>query len=230
MTTTPTQTRRSPVSLSGDEVRTFAALELRAQSAEAGNPDAPFTELTGTAVPYEVWTNVGWFEEKMVRGVFAKSIREAAAQLPLLLWHDNRTFPIGAARKWQESDGGLVGRWALDTDDEMAQTAARKADAGLLTGMSVGFAEVNRAGSVDHVDAETGEVVDVEEWWRLDRPGLVWHEARLLEVSLTPTPAYAGAQVAMVRSSQRRPQEGTGRTRSGEVNHWRRKREGLRRR
>ena len=46
-------------------------------------------------------------------------------------------------------------------------------------------------------------------------------EARLLEVSLTPTPAYAGAKVSLVRS--RAPQEQrAGRGRSAELDVWRR--------
>jgi len=215
------------VSLSGDEVRTFPALELRADHAD-GDPDAPFTTLRGIAVPYETWTSVGWFEEKMVRGTFRKSIREAASRLPLLLWHDNRTFPVGVSRKWEETDEALVGEWDIDPDDDLAQTAARKADGKMLTGMSVGFAEVNRKDAVVRVDAATGEEVEADEWWRLERPGLVWREARLLEVSLTPTPAYAGAQVAMVRSAQRqRTQEGRPR-RSAELQHWQRKSEAIR--
>ena len=44
-------------------------------------------------------------------------------------------------------------------------------------------------------------------------------EARLLEVSLTPTPAYAGAKVALVRS-RRAQVDGTPR-RSAEIEAWR---------
>lgn len=218
------------VTLNAAEVRTNPVIEFRAAHRD-GDPEAPYMELHGTAVPYDTWTNVGWFEEKMVRGVFKKSIRESAAKLPLLLWHDSKTYPIGKTRTWQETDPGLVGLWDLDERDERAQTAARKAENGMLTGMSVGFAEVNRAGAVIRVDAATGEEVDVDEWWRLDRPGLIWHEARLLEVSLTATPAYSGAQVSMVRSAQRqRAGEDVRRKRSSELEHWQRKLEAMRRR
>lgn len=219
----------STVSLSGDEVRTFPALELRADTVD-GDPDAPIREITGVAVPYDTWTSVGWFEEKMLKGTFRKSIQEAARRLPLLLWHNNRAFPIGVSRAWDETDPGLVGHWTIDESDDDAQTAARKARDGMFTGLSVGFAEINRDGAKLRVDAETGEQVDYDDWWRLDRPGIVWKEARLLEVSLTPTPAYAGAQVAMVRSAQRRDSTGGRPRRNGELDHWHRKLEGLRRR
>lgn len=219
----------STVSLNGDEVRTFPALELRAETVD-GDPDAPIREITGIAVPYDTWTSVGWFEEKMLKGTFRKSIQEAAKKLPLLLWHNNRAFPVGVSKAWDETDPGLVGHWTVDEKDETAQTAARKARDGMLTGLSVGFAEINREGAKIRVNAETGEEVDTDEWWRLDKPGLVWKEARLLEVSLTPTPAYAGAQVAMVRSSQRGQQDGQPIRRNGEVEHWQRKLETLRRR
>lgn len=187
------------VTLRAPEVRTYSALELRdVERSESGR------YLEGRAVPYGEWTDVGWFMERMASGVFAKSIKEAARGLPLLLWHDSRTFPIGVSTEWRESSDGLDGVWRIDRDDPRAVEAARKAQDGLLTGMSVGFAPIPEQDDID-----------------LDDNGLPWitrNEGRLLEVSLTPTPAYAGANVALVRS--RMPHEGK-RRQSAEVDAWR---------
>lgn len=124
--------------------------------------------------------------EKIKKGAFSKSIREAAKRLPLLLFHDSRSFPVGVSEKWTESADGLDCVWRLDTS-EVAQEAARLADAGMLTGLSVGFIGLQAERTYD------------------EDSGMSWverTEARLLEVSLTPTPAYVGAQVATVRSRE----------------------------
>lgn len=177
------------VTLHAPEVRTYPTIEFRdVQRSESGR------WLEGRAVPYGEWTDVGWFMERMAKGVFSKSIREAAKGLPLLLWHDNRTFPVGVSEKWTERDAGLDGVWRIDTGDQLAVEAARKAADGYLTGMSVGFAPMPEEDTLD-----------------IDDDGLMWvtrNEARLLETSLTPTPAYAGAQVQLVRSRQGRPDGG----------------------
>ena len=67
-----------------------------------------------------------------------------------------------------------------------------------------------------------GEQVDLNNTLELDDMGvasITRREARLLEVSLTPTPAYAGAQVSLVRS--RAPHEAASRRRSAELDAWR---------
>ena len=211
------------VSLSGDEVRTYPALQLRA---EGGEGDQPYTNLRGQAVPYDTWTEVGWFSEKFAAGAFKKSIREAGSKLPLLIWHDNRTWPVGVSQAWTEGTDGLLGDWEID-DAAEAQNAARLASKGMLTGMSVGFALVNREGANEWIDMDTGEPPKDGDLWRVENLGVIRHEARLLEVSLTPTPAYAGAQVSLVRSTAPRPSRD--RRRSAELEHWHRVREGLRR-
>lgn len=198
------------VTLRAPEVRTFAAMEFR-DATESGQ------YLEGRAVPYNVWADIGWFREQFVPGAFAKSIREAAKKLPLLLWHDNRTFPIGVSHEWRDNGDGLDVVWKLDVDDPRAVEAARKARDGLLTGLSIGFAPIER-----WEKTKDGHQLDVNNILELDDMGvasITRKEARLLEVSLTPTPAYAGAQVQLVRS--RAPQE-TGRPRrSAEMDAWR---------
>jgi HK97 family phage prohead protease len=174
----------------GREDRYYATvLELR----DAQVIGQPYRYLEGQAVPYDTWADLGWFMELHAAGSFVQSTKAGTGKgLPLLLFHDNTTFPIGHAESWSH-DGGLHGVWRLDVHDERAQLAASKIDAGHLRGLSVGFqprrSEVDLAEDYqpdlgpDHKDRVT----------RL--------ESRLLEVSLTPTPAFADAQVALVRSS-----------------------------
>ncbi|MDO5534378.1 MAG: HK97 family phage prohead protease [Propionibacteriaceae bacterium] len=199
------------VTLKAPEVRTFPALEFREFERSASG-----RFLEGRAVPYNRWADIGWFRERFAPGAFAKSIREAARKLPLLLWHDNRTFPIGVSDEWRDNDKGLDCVWDLDVDDPRAVEAARKAERGELTGLSIGFAPIENRGK-----NARGEVVDLNNVLEIDDMGLMSvtrKEARLLEVSLTPTPAYAGAQVSLVRSQA--PQEQGVRRRSAEVEAW----------
>lgn len=202
------------VTLRAPEVRTFPTLEFRdVDGTESGE------YLEGRAIPYNRWADIGWFRERFLPGAFAKSIREAARRLPLLLWHDNRTFPIGVSYEWRDNDAGLDVVWKLDVDDPRAVEAARKAREGMLTGLSIGFAPIEKPGK-----NARGELVDLNNEREVDDMGLMSitrREARLLEVSLTPTPAYAGAKVSLVRS--RAPQEQrAGRGRSAELDVWRR--------
>lgn len=175
------------VTLRAPEVRTIASFEFRdVDGTESGS------FLEGIAVPYNTWANIGWFEEQHAPGSFARSIKEAAQGLPLLLWHDNRTFPIGVSDEWRDGQDHLGVVWRIDRDDPLAVEGARKARDGLLTGLSIGFAPIK----------SDWEYLPIEEWdpenGRVDR--VTRTESRLLEVSLTPTPAFAGAQVQLVRS------------------------------
>lgn len=199
------------VALRAPEVRTYASPLL------VRDVDSKLRELSGRAVPYGVKQNVGWYVESWRAGAFSKSIREAANHLPLLLWHDSKAFPVGIAREWHDSTEGLDGLWQL-ADTDMAQHAARQAQDGFLTGLSVGFAPMPNGSRWtlvpdDKWDPASGVVDEVERV-----------EARLLETSLTPTPAYAGAQVTLVRSSDvptaaRARWKGLGRP--AELQHWR---------
>lgn len=178
------------ISLRAPEVRTFAGLELR-------DVDHDGRWLEGTAVPYGEWANIGWFMEQHSRSSFSKSISEAADKLPLLLWHDNRTYPIGVSDHWTDAKEGLRGGWRLDSSEE-AHRAADLASKGMLTGMSIGFAPIRSQWELvadDQWDPDLGPD-------HMDKVTRV--ESRLLEVSLTPTPAFAGAQVSLVRSREAR--------------------------
>ena len=101
-------------------------------------------------------------------------------------------------------------------EDQRAVEAARKAREGMLTGLSIGFAPIEKRTD------QGGRVVDPNNEVEIDDLGVMSvtrREARLLEVSLTPTPAYAGAKVALVRS-RRAQVDGTPR-RSAEIEAWR---------
>ena len=179
--------------LSGRQPRVYASYELR--EAEVEGSEGRF--LRGRAVPYDAWTDTGWYRERVMPGAFAKSIKESAHALPLLLFHDSRTFPVCAAEEWSEEPDGLVGLWRMDEDDPEAMQALDKAGKGMLTGLSVGFAPIEDWREID------GELKDVNNEVEMDDTGTFWvtrRQARLLEVSLTPTPAYVGAGVLEVRS------------------------------
>lgn len=208
-------TETEMVTLRAPEVRTFPTLEFRdVDATESGE------FLEGRAVPYNRWADIGWFRERFLPGSFTKSIREAARKLPLLLWHDNRTFPIGVSHEWRDNEAGLDVVWKLDTEDPRAVQAARQAREGMLTGLSIGFAPIEKLGK-----NARGETVDLNNVLDIDDMGLMSitrKEARLLEVSLTPTPAYAGAQVSLVRSRSLHQGAASGRRRSAELDAWQR--------
>jgi HK97 family phage prohead protease len=157
------------------EVRKFG-VQLRA----TGN-----RTMVGLAVPYNATRNTGGgFTERFFPGVFAKSIKEAARALPLLMHHDWDSIPVGKAIGWEETAEGLVGTWQFDSRFEAAE-AARLAHEGYLSGLSVGFlptadgSDWDLSGDMPHVDRRA---------------------ARLVETSLTPTPVFEGAGVIAVRS------------------------------
>lgn len=178
------------VTLNAPEGRLFAGVQLREVETTAS-----YSMLRGVAVPYDEYASIGWFLESFAPGSLAKSIKEAARDLPLNLFHENRTFPIGAAAEWDETRGGLVGTWRLDTS-ELAQEAARLAEAGMLTGLSIEFAPIR------------SEWEFAEEWDPARGPDhmdkVTRVEARLGAVGLVQTPAYVSAGVELVRSADAR--------------------------
>jgi HK97 family phage prohead protease len=169
--------------------------------------------LEGRAVPYDTVTDTGWFYfEQWASGALSDSIQAAGGRLPLLTWHDSRTWPIGVGEEWIEAADGLHGVWRLD-DSAEAQRAARQARDGFLTGMSISFSPIESHWEAN-ADWEDWDPNDPDTWDVVTRL-----RARLLETSLTPTPAYADAQVALVRSVEgrhgRARQLGGGQRRSG---------------
>jgi HK97 family phage prohead protease len=188
-------------------------LTLAAAQAVGASPGR-YNFLEGRAVPYDTWQDVGWFMERHAAGSFERSTKAGSGrQLPLLLFHDNTAFPVGHAEQWSHDGGGLDGVWRLNDSPE-AQRAAALADAGDLTGLSIGFQPIRTDRAyVDEWDPELGPD-HKDRYTRL--------ESRLLEVSLTPTPAFADAEVTLVRSAFDAQQRAAMRPeRVAEVDRWR---------
>lgn len=190
-----------------------AERRIRAAMIEVRDVDVArnLRELSGLAVPYNVPADIGPFLEEFAPGSLARSIDEAPAALPLLLFHDSQAFPIGRAVEWDETDAGLMGLWALEAD-EVAQRAAQLARSGSLPYLSIRFQPVRSEWSY------------AEEYKPDLGPKFKDHvrrtEARLLETSLVSTPAYGTAAVSFVRTGENRrarSQAATGRR----VDAWR---------
>lgn len=176
---TPTMTRT--------EARVFGGLELR----EVETTDT-LSMMHGLAVPYGEWARIGWFEEEFRTGSLGKSIKEAARRLPLNLFHDGRSFPIGSADEWDERDSGLWCTWRIN-DEVESQRAARLAESGDLTGLSIEFSPIRSEWEwADDWNPDLGD-------GHMDRVSRI--EARLGAVALCQTPAYVSAGVELVRSA-----------------------------
>jgi len=160
----------------------------------------PYRYLEGRAVPYETWADIGWFLELHRAGSFKRTTAgRSGTRLPLLLFHDNRSLSatIGHAESWRSGDDGLYGVWKLN-DSPAAQEAAARADSDDLVGLSIGFQD---AAPPDwEFPREFDPDLGPDHKARVTRV-----ESRLLEVSLTPTPAFAEAGVTLVRTRARRP-------------------------
>jgi hypothetical protein len=180
----------------------------------------PYKYIEGRAVPYETWADLGLFLEQHARGSFKRTTNNRSGKgLPLMLFHDAGRFPIGHAERWENDDDGLRGVWQLN-DSADAQTAARMAEQGDLVGLSVGFQDVQepRIDWPDNFDAfDIGLGPD-------SKPRVTRIESRLVEVSMTPTPAYRDAAVTMIRTRGLPARE----QREREVDHWRRVLDGIR--
>lgn len=169
------------------EVRKFGAVEYRKQSART---------MTGIVATYGRIYDVGYMTERLLPGVFAKSITEAARALPLHVNHDHISgaLPIGRTVAWEDTEDDLRATWEFDTRAEAVE-AARMAEAGLLTGLSVGFNPIQ------------------SRWTYGDGPGVKDHvdrlEARMLETSMCSVPAYDDAAVLAVRSMGNPERPGT---------------------
>lgn len=144
------------------------------------------TRISGLAVPYDTPTPIGWFVETIRPGCFARSIAAAVNGIPLLAFHNAQSLDalVGRSHAFTERADGLHGEWEVN-DTPSAQQAARAASDGGLGYLSIGFQPIRSTETYDRSD-----VLHVE---RL--------EARLLEVSLTPTPAYPTAAVQSVRAA-----------------------------
>ena len=139
----------------------------------------------GVVVPWNDYSDVGMFMEAHARGSFTASIA-AKPRLPLLAFHDNRRFPLGHAVDWSDEPTGLRARFKLNVTPD-AQMLGQLMLSGEPMGLSVGFvpersewryaADWNPDLGPDHMDR------------------LVRLRSRWVEVSITPTPAFAAAMI-----------------------------------
>lgn len=175
------------MTITAPEARVFEGVQIR----ELETTES-LTKLSGKAVPYRAQADIGWYMETFDPGSLAKSIRESAAALPLLLFHNAESFPIGAASEWDDTDEALRGVWNLD-DDPVAQRAAKLAHDGTLSFMSIRFVPVRSKWTyAKDFQPDLGPAY---------KDSVVRQEARLVETSLVSTPAYAGATVEWVRTA-----------------------------
>ena len=196
------------------EARTYCA-ELFVREVEATKTAGRFTYLEGRAVPYDTWADVGMFLESHARSSFKTSTTAGAGKrLPLLFDHQKHAMPIGSADSWTDSADGLLGVWRLN-DSPLAQEAAQRAQDGDLLGLSIGFAPIRT--KIDAVD-DWNPMLGPDHKDRVTRL-----ESRLVEVSLTPVPAFADAEVMMVRTAFTHQAGGT-----PQLDAWRQTLEGLR--
>ena len=162
----------------------------------------PYKYLEGRAVPYDEWAQVSYFFlEKHELGSLDQTTKVGSGKgLPLLLFHDNRSFLIGV-NEVLGPPGRRAARGVRRLNDfAEAQQAARLADDGSLGYMSIGFQPIRSNWEyVDDFNPDLGPD-------HIDR--VTRQESRLLEVSLTPTPAFAGAEITLVRTAERPRQQG----------------------
>lgn len=164
-----------------DESRLFEGAELRA--VDKGKT----RRFEGRAVPYNTWALInGLFEERILPGTFAKSLKESAAKLPLLLAHEMRDLPLGHLEEWRDADDGLYGVWRV-SDGDHATNAWTSVREGSLSGLSVHFRPI----------ADEWEPKQAPEFTRVTRS-----EARLLEVSLCAIPTWTEARVTVTRTAK----------------------------
>lgn len=177
------------------EGRLFEGIQLRTEVEKVNGHQF----LHGRAVPYNKQADIGWFLEDHAPGSLAKSIKEAARGLPLLMWHNAASFPIGVSNSWEDGDEGLDGIWKLDTSDE-AQRAATLANPDKdgnspLGYMSIRFQPIRSDWTyASDFDPDRGPA---------HKDKVTRIESRLVEVSLVSTPAFKEATVSFVRSNER---------------------------
>jgi HK97 family phage prohead protease len=127
-----------------------------------------------TALAYDI-NAVDTYGTTMAPG----ALRAAEGGVPLLLFHNRASFPVGKIVGWDHTDRGPEARFVF-ADTEEARTAEALVASGFLRGVSVGFIPS------DGFVREDGVVV--------------FTDAEVVEMSLTPTPSSRGALVDLQRS------------------------------
>lgn len=147
------------------------------------------TAVSVLAVPWDETAVIGgYYRERFARGSLTRGLATRPV-IPLLYAHQNDVLPIGQfdPASWQDHPSGMVGLALLDTDDPYARAVGAKVANGYLTGCSVGFIPHRARWENAATRWDPGDTSTLDLCTRM--------EAELVEVSLTPTPAYAGARV-----------------------------------
>lgn len=133
-------------------------------------------------IPYNSDAQIGSFTERFAPGAFARSARERGDRIPVLYQHQSDDPPVGSSVKLTDTRDGLLSVLSIahtDRGDEVLSLAA----GGHLSGISPGF-QIPAGG----------------DRWSTDGAERTITEAKLIELSLTPFPAYTDARVLSVRS------------------------------
>lgn len=142
----------------------------------------------GVLVPYDspaqITEPTGSYTERFAFGAFSDLVgnRAQVGRIKLLSQHQRRENPLGRAVELTEDRTGLVGAFRVSKTTAGDEAIELVRD-GALDSFSIGFEPVK--GGDD---------------WNRTRTEVVRRKAKLREVSLVTFPAYAGAQVAGVRS------------------------------
>jgi len=126
--------------------------------------------------------DIGYFNETITRGAFAKTLKAQAGKVRLLAGHNPGALPVGTITSLEERDAGL---WmeASIADTATGRDILALAKGGHPIGLSIGFS-----------------VPDGGESWSNDRTNRTLNEIRLHEISVVGAPAYDNADVVGVRS------------------------------
>jgi uncharacterized protein len=154
------------------EFTTDLVIEVRE---DASNGDVAATGY-GRAVPYGDSTNLGGVTESFAREAFDPA---DVIGKPLAYRHDQ---PVGVITNAENREDGLYIDFEIG-NTTLGRDAATLARMGASKGLSVGFQPIESA-------------------WAKTRDKVEHLKARLLEVSLTPYPAYAAAGVSDIREEQ----------------------------
>lgn len=147
-------------------------------------------EIVGLVAPYDETSYLTGDArgERLLRGCFAKSIRQRGARIPLCIGHNHGADrgAVGMSRSFVEDGDGLLGVFAVRPDARGDEVLADVRD-GYLPAMSVGFAPLPANARRGHDGA------------------LEITEAALKEVSLVVVGAYDGARVLATRAAVQIP-------------------------
>lgn len=128
---------------------------------------------TGRAVPYDVETDIGGVRESFARDSFSP---EDVIGKPLAYRHNE---PVGIITGAENREDGLYIDFQI-VNTALGRDAATLARTGASKGLSVGFQPIKSA-------------------WSKTRDKVQHLSAGLMEVSLTPYPAYATAGISAIR-------------------------------